>query len=49
VEDLYLAALSRYPSPAELGQGVDLMQKYRDQGAEDLLWILVNRLDFLFY
>jgi hypothetical protein len=49
VEELYLAALSRYPSKAEAAQGVDMIQKHRDQGAEDLLWTLVNRLDFLFY
>ena len=49
VEELYLAALSRFPSKAEAAQGVDMIQKHRDQGAEDLLWTLVNRLDFLFY
>lgn len=49
VEELYLAALSRFPNARESAQGVDMIQKHRDQGAEDLLWTLVNRLDFLFY
>lgn len=49
VEDLYLAALSRPPSAKEKGLGVDLIREHREQGAEDLLWVLVNRLDFLFY
>ena len=29
--------------------GVELLREYREQGAEDLLWVLINRLDFLFY
>lgn len=49
VDELYLAALSRFPSGHEKQKSVDLLREYRDQGAEDLLWVLVNRLDFLFY
>ncbi len=49
VEELYLAALTRQPSASEKALGVDLIREHREQGAEDLLWILVNRLDFLFY
>ena len=49
VTDLYLAALSRHPSTVELDSGVELLREYREQGAEDLLWVLINRLDFLFY
>ena len=49
VEELYLAALSRYPNPKESAQGAAMIREHRDQGAEDLLWALVNRLDFLFY
>jgi hypothetical protein len=49
VEDLYLAALSRFPSEKEKQQGAEMIARHRDQGAEDLLWTLVNRLDFLFY
>lgn len=49
VEELYLAALSRPPSPAESNLGIELLREYREPGAEDLLWVLLNRLDFLFY
>jgi hypothetical protein len=49
VDELYLAALSRFPSEKEKTAAVDLLREYREQGAEDLLWVLVNRLDFLFY
>jgi hypothetical protein len=49
VEELYMAALARAPEPRELAQGVAMLQANRTEGAEDLLWTLVNRLDFLFY
>jgi hypothetical protein len=49
VEELYLAALSRMPTAGEREMGVELLREYREQGAEDLLWVLLNRLDFLFY
>ncbi len=49
VEELYLAALSRPPSVSERASAVELLREQREQGAEDLLWVLVNRLDFLFY
>ena len=49
VDELYLAALSRFPSASERGMGIDALREFREQGAEDLLWVLINRLDFLFY
>ncbi|MBY0503641.1 MAG: DUF1549 and DUF1553 domain-containing protein [Bryobacteraceae bacterium] len=49
VDELYLAALSRPPSETEKRLGVELIREHREAGAEDLLWMLVNRLDFLFY
>jgi len=49
VDELYLAALSRFPTAQEKQASIDLLREYREQGAEDLLWVLVNRLDFLFY
>lgn len=49
VEELYLAALARRPNAQELAQGEAALREYREQGAEDLVWVLVNRLDFLFY
>lgn len=49
VDELYLAALSRLPSDSERSLGVEAVREYREQGAEDLIWVLINRLDFLFY
>lgn len=49
VDELFWAALSRPPSTEEKEMGVELLRQYREQGAEDLLWALINRLDFLFY
>lgn len=49
VDQLYLAALSRLPSDQERALGVEALREYREQGAEDLIWVLINRLDFLFY
>jgi hypothetical protein len=49
VAELYLAALSREPNAKEAAQGVAMLKANRTEGAEDLLWTLVNRLDFLFY
>ena len=48
VEQLYLATLSRPPLPAEKRMAVDWLEKDRRQGAEDLQWSLVNKLDFIF-
>ena len=49
VDELYMAALSRTPNGKERAQGVEMIKANRTEGAEDLLWTLVNRLDFLFY
>lgn len=49
VNDLYLAALSRPPDAREKSAGLTLLKANRQEGAEDLLWVLINRLDFLFY
>ena len=42
VEDLFYRALSRPPTEAEMKVALGLE-------VEDLLWVMVNRLDFLFY
>jgi len=48
VDDLYLATLSRYPLPPEKQLAVEWLDKDRKQGAEDLHWSLLNKLDFVF-
>ena len=49
VEELYLAALSRPPRPAEKITAVSLVARAKDRRAalEDLLWGLVNAKEFL--
>ena len=48
VQELFLATISRPPTPSEAKMSVALLEARRDQGAEDLLWALLNRLDFIF-
>jgi hypothetical protein len=50
VEELYLAALSRQPSPQELGKAASHIraQKERLEGLEDVCWALLNAKEFLF-
>jgi hypothetical protein len=49
VEELYLAALSRYPKEHERTAGVALLKQAADRraAAEDLGWALVNAKEFL--
>jgi hypothetical protein len=49
-DELYLAALSRFPSPEEQRVAVAALtaSKERRRTAEDLLWALVNSKEFLF-
>jgi len=49
VDELFLAALSRFPSENEKAQALAAFSENREQGVEDVLWLLINRLDFLFY
>ena len=48
VDELYLATLSRHPLPKEKQLAVSWIEKDRRQGAEDLHWSLLNKLDFVF-
>ena len=48
VEELYLATLSRPPLPAEKAVALPWLDADRRQGAEDLHWSLLNKLDFVF-
>ena len=47
VEELFLATLSRFPTQKEKEMSVKLLQEYRTVGAEDLLWALINRFEFI--
>jgi hypothetical protein len=48
VEQLYLATLSRPPLPAERDLALTWLDADRREGAEDLQWALLNKLDFVF-
>ncbi|MDX2029668.1 MAG: DUF1549 domain-containing protein [Blastocatellia bacterium] len=48
VDRLYLATLSRAPSTREKQLALDWLAADRRQGAEDLQWSLLNKLDFVF-
>jgi len=48
VEELFLSALSRRPSPEELGVATRILKEGdRRQRAEDLQWALLNTVEFL--
>ena len=47
VEELFLAALSRFPSGDESAYGAKLLAEQHERGAEDLLWALLNKAEFL--
>lgn len=47
-DELYLATLSRYPLPQEKQLAIAWLNQDRKQGAEDLHWSLLNKLDFVF-
>ena len=50
VEELFLAALTRYPSDLERTAAVDIFTNVRDRRAtvEDILWALLNSKEFLY-
>ena len=49
IEELYLAPLSRYPSPSEAAVAADVMRQTGvRRGAEPVQWALLNKLEFLF-
>jgi hypothetical protein len=50
VEELYLRAVSRYPSAAERNRAEAVVAKALDtrKGFEDLLWALLNSKEFLY-
>ena len=50
IEELYLAAFSRYPSPSEVFTTAGYIDRDPDRrkGIEDVLWSLLNSREFLF-
>jgi len=48
VDEMFLSVLSRYPLPEEKKIAVEQIRQYRTRGAEDLMWALANKLDFIF-
>ena len=50
VEELYLATLSRYPSPQEIFNAAGYIDRDSEprKSVEDLLWTLLNSREFLF-
>jgi len=48
IEELYYRFLSRPPEPEETARSSELMATNRQQGLEDLQWLLINKLDFIF-
>ncbi|MEX2316128.1 MAG: DUF1553 domain-containing protein [Pirellulales bacterium] len=48
VDELYLATLSRPPLAEETRLALSWLEDNRQQGAEDLQWVLLNKLDFVF-
>jgi hypothetical protein len=50
IEDLYLAALCRFPTPPEKSAALAALRAAPDRraGLEDLLWALLNAKEFLF-
>jgi hypothetical protein len=47
VTDMFLAALSRKPTPAELERFTKYVDGHGSQGAEDAYWALLNTTEFL--
>jgi hypothetical protein len=48
IRQLYLAALTRYPTQEELATVVRMKQGNRLDWISDLQWALLNKLDFIF-
>ncbi len=49
VDSIYLAALSRHPSPRELNQAREYLERFPDslQVLQDLFWALLNSNEFV--
>jgi len=47
IDELYLSAMARTPSPAERAVAHKTLAADRGRGTEDLLWALLNSPEFL--
>lgn len=47
VGELFLATIGRMPKVEERNKSMQLLTRNRERGAEDLLWALLNRVDFI--
>jgi hypothetical protein len=47
IEDIFMATLSRQPTPEEIDVGMQLMEKDRKVGVENIQWALLNSTEFL--
>jgi hypothetical protein len=48
IDELFVAALARYPTPAEKKIALTQFRVRQTGGAEDVLWAVINKLDFIF-
>ena len=48
-DELFLGTLSRYPADEERKIALEMLGRYRSKGAEDVLWVLLTKVEFLFY
>jgi hypothetical protein len=49
VEEIFLATLSRMPTADERSAALNMIMSNPSNGPEDLQWVLINKLDFIFY
>jgi hypothetical protein len=48
VEELFITVLSRRPTSQEREQALGMLKQNRIQGTEDLMWVLLNKIEFLY-
>lgn len=48
LDDLFLGSLARFPTATEAKLGLIQLRVRENEGAEDVLWSLINKLEFIF-
>ena len=48
IDELFLGTLSRAPLPEERQYAVELLDKNRKEGAQNVQWALLNLVEFLY-